>query len=105
MAFSKILILRGWPKMNAMKSACYRHPRESGGPEQLLSQIKRFPPACGGLFAARPWIPAFAGMTMRTQHIGKAQFISSQTLRSPPAGVSKDARHPVQPLWRQVQNR
>src|SRR5207302_5971837 len=78
--------LRGWPEKNAVESAGYRHPRASGGPGQLLRQIKSFLRACGGRFAACPWIPAFAGMTMRTQHIGKAQFISSQTLRSPRSG-------------------
>src|SRR5438105_5785238 len=38
---------------------------------------------------------AFAGMTMKTQHIGKAQFISSQTLRMRTfLNAIKDVPHP-----------
>src|SRR5438105_15921062 len=42
-------------------------------------------------FFGCPWIPAFAGMTMRDQHIGQSQFIPGRPLRRREGVVSKYA--------------
>src|SRR5436305_6104829 len=67
--------------MNPTKSASYRRPRESGGPGQQYRHINYLASTSGRRFAARPWVPAFAGTTTEIQHIGKHQFISGQALR------------------------
>src|SRR5437016_12771859 len=80
--------------MNPTKSASYRRPRESGGPGQQYRHINHLASTSGRRFAARPWVPAFAGTTTEIQHIGKYKFISGQALRSGAAKlrrVSKDA--------------
>src|SRR2546430_1273101 len=81
--------------MNPTKSASYRRPRESGGPGQQYRHINHLASTSGRRFAARPWVPAFAGTTTEIQHIGKHQFISGQALRMTKLFYAiQEIRHP-----------